>query len=79
VRPWLSMRDQLTLAMRTVNLAWKPVPGFAASHQRVLDALRSGDAEVAERTIEEHIRAGLDQLVSVTSAGESASTPDPAS
>jgi DNA-binding GntR family transcriptional regulator len=77
VRTWLSMRDQLTLAMRTVNLAWKPVPGFAESHQRVLDALRAGDPEVAERTIEQHIRAGLEQLVSVTSAGGSA-TPDPA-
>lgn len=66
LRVWLSLRDQLTLAMRTVNLAWKPERGFAASHAKVVEALRSRDPAVAEQMIEDHIRRGLDRLTSVT-------------
>jgi DNA-binding GntR family transcriptional regulator len=64
LRTWLSMRDQLTLAMRTVNLSWKPERGFAASHERVVESLRTRDVPYAERAIEEHIRSGLEQFVS---------------
>jgi len=62
-RVWTSMRDQLTLAMRTVNVAWSPGPGYAASHERVVKALQTRDAAVAQRAIDEHIRSGLEQVM----------------
>jgi DNA-binding GntR family transcriptional regulator len=74
LRVWSSMRDQLTLAMRTVNLAWSPGPGYAASHERVVQALETRDVATAQRAIEEHIRSGLAQLVSDADGGE----PEPA-
>lgn len=73
---WLSMRDRLTLAMRAVNLSWDTA-GFAAAHERVLEALRSGDPAQAQDAIESHILSGLDRLMSVSvAAGEVEPEPD---
>jgi DNA-binding GntR family transcriptional regulator len=67
---WLSMRDRLTLAMRAMNLAWKPERGYAAAHAKVVKALRSRDTAVAEETIDKHIRAGLERLTSVVATAD---------
>lgn len=63
LRTWLTMRDRLTLAMRAVNLAWPVSPGFVQSHQKVVDALASGDPEKAQLAIERHIQDGVQKLL----------------
>jgi DNA-binding GntR family transcriptional regulator len=62
VEVWTSIRDQLQLAMRTINESWGSSSGFVDSHRRLLRELRSGDTERAERAIDAHIRSGMERV-----------------
>ncbi len=59
VRMWSSMRAQLAIAMRVVNLSHPRLSGLVERHALLLEVLESGDVAAAELAMEEHIHAGL--------------------
>jgi DNA-binding GntR family transcriptional regulator len=60
---WDSMAAQASVAIANINQAFKVSSGFIRGHKGLLDAIRSGDADKAEKAIEDHIRVGLENLV----------------
>ncbi len=60
---WDSMAAQASVAIASINQAFAVSSGFIRGHKGLLEAIRGGDADKAERAIEEHIRLGLENLV----------------
>jgi DNA-binding GntR family transcriptional regulator len=60
---WDSMAAQASVAIANINQAFKVSSGFIRGHKGLLEAIRSGDGDKAEKAIEDHIRVGLDNLV----------------
>jgi DNA-binding GntR family transcriptional regulator len=60
---WDSMAAQASVAILSINQAFSVSAGFIRGHKGLLAAIRSGDADKAEKAIEDHIHLGLENLV----------------
>ncbi|MFT3865030.1 MAG: GntR family transcriptional regulator [Solirubrobacterales bacterium] len=58
---WTSMEGQITLALAANNRAFPGADHFAERHQKLVEAILSGDQRRAEAAIEEHIMTGLEE------------------
>jgi DNA-binding GntR family transcriptional regulator len=57
-RVWRSMSAQITMVVYNSSSYYQDVGDLAQRHQRIVDAMRNGDPDVAARTILDHIRVG---------------------
>ncbi len=55
------MADEIELAITAANLSFEGGEGFAEAHDEVIAALGTGERDVAESTIEQHILTGLER------------------
>jgi DNA-binding GntR family transcriptional regulator len=63
IEVWDSMAAQASVAIASVNQAFKVSSGFIRGHKGLLEAIRTGDGDKAEKAIEDHIRLGLENFV----------------
>jgi DNA-binding GntR family transcriptional regulator len=60
---WKATHAKIRVYLSATNLMYADLKLTAESHARVLEALRSGDAEVARMAMAAHTEAALEQLV----------------
>jgi len=57
-RVWRSMSAQITMVVYNSSSYYRDVGDLAQRHQRIVDAMRNGDPDLAAMTILDHIRVG---------------------